>query len=578
MANWYLSSVKYAAVVAWAASTAYSVGDLRRQLATPAFGNERVFRCTTAGTSGGSEPAWSLTKNSTTADGTAVWTEVTGNAIYGWNAPHASVAGLAGYPAGGDLILAADDHNESSTGAYTATVAGATGGAPVSFVSVDRNAAIPGINDVKPGATIKVPAAVIVNITTVNNGGSLYFYGFKFVAGNGSGVSYILFASDIKLERCYIDTSLNTYSSGGVRFTGGFAWLENTQVKLGTGNGLTGSGPYGGLLWRNTVSPLDVTGYHHNSNVGIMTGSLLMFENCDFRPMANVNISMTASLTASQVRVIYKNCRFPAISNYWPSSTALGGAPFQIEHIVIRSDQDGGSLGYRRVERQLSTGAQTVDVSVYKIDGGTDGLSPQSMKYLTNLASQATPSWQTPFHGMQLEVMNSVALYEVTATVEGLASPVAFSALPLNDEVWIEVVYMASSSSPLGGVASGTKANILATGAAQQASTAKWTAPARANSKVYAQGDAVEVASNPGRVFFCTTAGTSNGSEPAGYASAVDGGTVTDGTATFKAGWRFKMSVKCVSPPVMQAGPITVYPKMAKASAVVYLDPIISLS
>lgn len=56
--------------VQWAASTAYSVGDMVR----PSTSNNRVFRCTTAGTSGASEPTWDTTIGNTTNDGSVVWT------------------------------------------------------------------------------------------------------------------------------------------------------------------------------------------------------------------------------------------------------------------------------------------------------------------------------------------------------------------------------------------------------------------------------------------------------------------------------------------------------------------------
>ena len=82
MANWYCSSTDYAAAPQWAASTAKTLGQIVRQLATPTQGNERVWRCTTAGTTGATEPAWTLTTGSTTADGSAVWTECTGRAVY----------------------------------------------------------------------------------------------------------------------------------------------------------------------------------------------------------------------------------------------------------------------------------------------------------------------------------------------------------------------------------------------------------------------------------------------------------------------------------------------------------------
>src|SRR5262245_12672372 len=74
----YVGSVQWTAVTSWAASTAYTVGQLRKQLAAPAAGSERVFVCRVAGTSGGTEPTWVTTRGATTADNTASWAEVTG--------------------------------------------------------------------------------------------------------------------------------------------------------------------------------------------------------------------------------------------------------------------------------------------------------------------------------------------------------------------------------------------------------------------------------------------------------------------------------------------------------------------
>lgn len=65
-------------VSAWAATTAYSVGNKIHPLAAP---NNRQYRCTTAGTSGGSEPAWANTDAEVVTDGTVVWTEVPGPCV-----------------------------------------------------------------------------------------------------------------------------------------------------------------------------------------------------------------------------------------------------------------------------------------------------------------------------------------------------------------------------------------------------------------------------------------------------------------------------------------------------------------
>jgi len=55
---------------AWAANTAYAVGNLIVD------SNLNIQRCTTAGTSGATAPAWATTLNATTTSGTAVFTLV----------------------------------------------------------------------------------------------------------------------------------------------------------------------------------------------------------------------------------------------------------------------------------------------------------------------------------------------------------------------------------------------------------------------------------------------------------------------------------------------------------------------
>ncbi len=57
--------------VAWTLTTAYVLGDF----VTSVAGNPTLlFECTTAGTSGATEPVWDLTPGNTTADGSVVWT------------------------------------------------------------------------------------------------------------------------------------------------------------------------------------------------------------------------------------------------------------------------------------------------------------------------------------------------------------------------------------------------------------------------------------------------------------------------------------------------------------------------
>jgi lambda family phage minor tail protein L len=62
------------AYTAWAASTAFAVGDVRAAATQQVSG--LVFRCTTAGTSAASEPAWPTDIGSTVTDNTVVWTAI----------------------------------------------------------------------------------------------------------------------------------------------------------------------------------------------------------------------------------------------------------------------------------------------------------------------------------------------------------------------------------------------------------------------------------------------------------------------------------------------------------------------
>ena len=71
----------------WAPTTAYTVRAARDaasgSVVKPSTFNDRHFKCTTAGTSGGAEPAWNLTIGGATTDGTVVWTTIRALTIEG---------------------------------------------------------------------------------------------------------------------------------------------------------------------------------------------------------------------------------------------------------------------------------------------------------------------------------------------------------------------------------------------------------------------------------------------------------------------------------------------------------------
>lgn len=90
-------------VDAWAATTAYSLNDRIE----PTTANGYVYKCTTAGTSAGSEPTWPTTGigSSTVSDGTVVWTLVTAKHEDTEVKLATTSGGLAGATAGASLSL-----------------------------------------------------------------------------------------------------------------------------------------------------------------------------------------------------------------------------------------------------------------------------------------------------------------------------------------------------------------------------------------------------------------------------------------------------------------------------------------
>jgi lambda family phage minor tail protein L len=66
------------AYASWAATTSYAVGAIVRATTVQEFG--LVFKCTTAGTSGASAPAWPTLIDGTTVDGSVTWTGI--SAVY----------------------------------------------------------------------------------------------------------------------------------------------------------------------------------------------------------------------------------------------------------------------------------------------------------------------------------------------------------------------------------------------------------------------------------------------------------------------------------------------------------------
>jgi hypothetical protein len=644
----YTRFVGYTAVAQWTATHAYTVGQIVRQLAAPAANNERCFLCIVAGTSGGTEPTWVLTRGAKTTDSTVTWMECTGlPALNGDNAStnawHASAGAIA---LGWIIKNTANDHYFICTTAGT----GGTGSEPSWNTTTGGTTADGSVTWTCIGATSSFTTAWMAphaRLTTPLNTASAWLLnaGMNVYIGDdhsetnagtnyGPGVQCAILCIDHTVA--LPPTSANLKTTAQITSSGVFAFLNSSAAQVYAygiqfSNSTTNLPQIASAQQTRTMlerCTFAITGTTTNAAFSFgdtnSDGALLLLKDCTFS-IANFstgqsfrfyggnfkieNGTFTATLGTAGLPLmggaasgnhpvaVLEGCDFSGV----PSSAFLLGTTagtiltgsWTFKDCVISSGMaifsglptndnitidlnrvDSGGNAYRN-ERYRLEGKLATSTSVVRTGGASDGATSVSHQITT---SANTNNIQRIFNTLPFATWNGVTGANRNVTVYGIAND---SRVPTNDELWFDVEYLGASGSPLGSYARGGKANVLAAGSALTAdSSSAWDSAttARANSHAYVVGDVIKVASNPNRIFFCVTAGTSAGSEPGGYATAVDGGSVTDSGAIFRAGCRFAQTVTLSSPQPQQAGYLYAYPKAGRASQTYYLDPKIYLS
>jgi hypothetical protein len=579
MADWYVSSVGYAAVAQWSAGDAVSPGAFRRQLTTPAAGNERVWRCTTGGTTGGTEPTWNLNLNSTTNDNGVVWTECTGQSAYqsagNWTAPAATLdliigsGGRAG-TSGTDNCYVAHDHAE-------VWAAGRTWNSLAHTVCVTMaGSALPPLAaSLATGATVTMTGASGLGL-----GRSGYFYGVAFSIGTGASAASLSVGTTaapgtVTMENCSI--ALATTAAGsriGMGTTGVISNLQlvNTPVSFGAaGQGIVSNTGGSTFAWHNTPNAIQGTS---PTNL-LIAGAIALVEivGVDLSGLVGNIVQTGAGGNAFSGNVFVTGCRLNASTVF---AANLRTASRNNKLVMTNSDSATGNNIVNAVYGSMAaTGGIRSNTTVYRDDGANAGGSnPYSWSIDASPTTAGAPSYQ--YHPITPAILfwNIDTGASRTITVHGIANK---AALPTNAMVFLDVQFLGSSASPLASVASGGTGPLLPSSPASTTPTAQvWDdgVSARLDSTAYSFGNEIKVASNPGRVFFCITAGTTASSEPAGYATASDGTSVVDGTATFRAGYRFSVSVTVTPEKEGWIGAFVHYIDAQADVTRIYIDPL----
>jgi hypothetical protein len=462
-------------------------------------------------------------------------------------------------PVAGETIYAGNQHCEFAPNLAVTHNLNGTLAAPLVVLSVDQSATghvPPTSADYLAGGMIAVTGSSVLTLTAAG----LELYGISLSSGSatsntgislGSGNTALTYARDCKI--------IQAGSSGGGNTFAGRVILDNTPVRqANAGSSIAVSD----LEWKNTA-PVLITG-------GVVPTGGLLSPNAT---VGTIRIEAVDLSAMSTNRIIASNgpygsvqlirCKLPSSALVTVLATGIGPRMDLIQC-------DSGSLTLRN-ERYWSQGILTTDTSVIRTGGATDGGTAIAWR----VATTANNMRGHPFEIMRSAIYNSTVGSSVNVSIFGVCNIAA----PTTGDLWLKADSLSTASSTLGTITTQVPITRLASTPALTADTSAWdtAATARANTTAYSVGNVIKVATNPGRIFICTTAGTSAGSEPGGYASAVDGGSVTDNTAVFRAGYRFKQTV-AVTP--QNAGLIYAIIKIATASTtgLVWIDPQIVLS
>jgi hypothetical protein len=561
----YCNSTGYAAVPAWAAGTAYKSGQVVRQAAVPALNNERCFVCPADGSSGGTEPAWVLTRGAKTVDGSISWIECTGgSAVNGdfTNTPTWAFAAdnLAGRKIASGQIIRFVNTSTGEASYHVCTTAGVAGGSQPSFNKTAGSVVTDGTvvwtslglvaNAVKGGApharianagvdgwfygqgnTIFVgdnhaevqstadltfitnwqtmdqilinkmlchdhassypptetdlKAGAVVQTTgtyrfSFSPGGSFYVYGVTFksssyifispVAGLGSifgaGIQKQNWASFDKCSFWLTSAtgSGNLYMGQSYVFGGRiFACIIFNNTTINFANPNLYISPYNvRFIWRNTV-PILEPGSKVPANF-IVTAGIddcfydVLFEACD---LSQHDQKIYFSDFWQQASMVLKDCKLH------PEVT-FDDVPEDVGMIVQLARCDHAAATWR-TDLLVTEGRDTTDVIIVRNGGAID---PADQHQSRRLATTNGAAWVRPFKASPYAIWNSIVGSPITLSISGLANvapPV------MNDDIWIEVMYLADPTSTLGTIVKTTKANFLSPSAVVTPDDSRWT-------------------------------------------------------------------------------------------------------
>jgi hypothetical protein len=388
-----------------------------------------------------------------------------------WALAKATLAGAAAIDAAGDTIYISQVHAESTAGNVNITLAGTR--ASPTRVLCGNDAAEP------PTALAATATLSVTGISTLNfSAANAYLYGLTLQAGsagNNASLNLSTTANGRFVWDSCIFSLTTTNTSARINVTGAdHAAIEwrNCSINFGntgasvnfTTNGSTFRWIGGGAVLGSS-SPNPATNAIFG---GTGVGGMWLIENVDFSNFAAA-VHIDNGGGSNTNTMILRNCKLPAAWSGTLVRTAIT-APRRVSMYNCAA----GATNYALWIEQLE-GAIRDETTLVRTGGASDGVTPISYK-MTSTANVAYPG-------------GSLYSDEIVTRVNTTGSPMTLTVHILHDsvtnltddEVWVEVNYLGSSATPIATLITDAKADVLATAAAQAASSETWTTTGMAN-------------------------------------------------------------------------------------------------
>ncbi|QOZ25285.1 hypothetical protein [Bradyrhizobium sp. CCBAU 51753] len=467
MADWYVSSTAYALVATFQTSHAYALNDIVRPT-SPSATNKYSYKCTTAGTSGGSEPSWTTTKGNTTTSGTATFTLVdAAGTTLNWTAPVGNLASITNGSGGlnmqastGDRIFISSDHTE--TNVISTYRAGISGTGQVIVLSVNKNGSVPPVPaDLTSGASISCAGGG--SDLSIDPACDSYWYGITFTAASGRNIK---FNNGGHRGQYFKNCSfVMAGSSGNFAPDGqGQVTLDNSTITFSNSSQSINFNGTCDLRWINTPSALGgstfpTTLFNNNSfNNG---GGLATLRGVD---ISSVTGTLVAAINGQYIpKMLFDSCKVSASATRFPAAGSNTVAT--ADEVEFVNCYDGSNI---ISERYTQAGKVTTDLTTYLTGGAADDVGGFSQKMVSNAFSDLLGF---PLEGFWFDVENTAVGSSKTATVE-----IVSSASLNNTDIRLVLEYQGTSGSSLASFAD-SLATPLTASAALTTSTATWNSP-----------------------------------------------------------------------------------------------------